>query len=536
MTITQMLFVPGLCQRVGYWGKDEKRKELIVMPFPNPGTSFPPEDYRVWYNHILEWAAWFSGDPQELLNLYSSTIYWPNNDIGRFWARMEADERSSCVHLPAAGDIASTSANLLFSESPVFSYDQKASGGDRITAFMKENGFLNLILEAAELSAALSGVFLKLDVEPGLLKLPVLSVITPSQAIPYFWRGRLWEVLFFRTVKEEQGGSVVWRLFELRRRENMGKRLIIEYRLYRGSIDRIGRIMELDSIDETANLGLVDTSYNIDGLGCVYVPNMRPNRLIPGSPLGINDYAGVITMMDSLDFAWTSWIRDIELGMAQILVDEELLEKNDGSILTQETAGAKARFNKFQKAFVKLNLAPWRMGGENVKPIEQVQFDIRVEDHAKTCETLLFQIVTQCGYSPHTFGIVQHGQVENSSGTALHIRERKSLLTREKKSRYWQPEIRNLLWQMQQLDVQSGLSTKHYEPQEIDVELQDSIITDPKEQSETIRNLEQAKAISTYTKIKMLHPEWEDKDVKDEVQRILDDQGLSTMPFEEEEM
>ena len=504
------------------------------MPFPNPGTSFPPKDFEHWYNRILEWSAWFSGDPQELLDLYSSSLYWPNTDVGRFWAKVEAEERSGCVHIPVAGDISSTSANLLFSESPEFSYEQEGPGGDRISDFMKENGFLNLILEAAEMAAALSGVFLKLDVEPELVKLPIVSVVTPLQAIPYFWRGRLWEVLFFRTVREDQLGSVVWRLFELRRRDKNTKRLIIEYRLYKGSRDKVGRVVDLSSIDETATLGLADVSYNIDGLGCVYIPNMRPNRLLPGSPLGANDYSGVITLMDSLDFTWTSWIRDIELGMAQLLIDEELLERPHGGLLTQETAGSRAQFNKFQKAFIKLNLSSWRLGGENSKPIEPVQFDIRTDAHLKTCEALIFQIISQCGYSPQTFGLVESGRVDQSSGVALQIRERKSLLTREKKSRYWQPELWNLFWQMQQLDLQSGLAPKSYSPQEVRITLQDSIVPNERERSETIRNLEQAKALSTYTKVKMLHPEWDDEGIEAEVKRILDDQGMGVSPFGEE--
>ena len=498
------------------------------MPFPKPGTAFPPDDYRDYYNKIVEWSAWYSGDPQQLLDLYSSTMYFSDTDIGRFWARIEAEERTGCVHLPVAGDIASTSADLLFSEIPQLDYDQNASGGDRIMDFIKENGFMNILLEASELSAALSGVFLKLDVEPELLKLPIVSIITPLQAIPYFWRGRLWEVLFFRTVKESTSGETKWRLFELRRRDS--GRLFIEYKLYKGNGEKVGLEVDIASIDETAELGLENISYTMDGLGCVYIPNRKPNRLMPNSPIGINDYSGVISLMDSLDFTWTSWMRDIELGMAQLLIDEELLERPEGGIITQDTVTARSRFNKFQKAFIKLNLSPWRMGGENVKPIESIQFAIRVEEHLKTCETLLFQIITQCGYSPQTFGLGIEGRAE--SGTALHIRERKSLLTREKKSRYWQPAIRELIRQMQLLDMQSGLTTKNYEPQEIEAVLQDSIITDEKEKSETIRNLDQAKAVSTWTKIKMLHPEWDDEAVEEEAQKILNDQGAGEMPFE----
>ncbi|WP_439381529.1 hypothetical protein [Amycolatopsis lexingtonensis] len=43
---------------------------------------------------------------------------------------------------------------------------------------------------------------------------------------------------------------------------------------------------------------------------------------------------------------------------------------------------------------------------------------------------------------------------------------------------------------------------------------------DPKEMAETINLLAQAEAISTEIKVKMAHPEWEQRDVDDEVKRI----------------
>ena len=87
------------------------------MPFPKEGKEWPPEDYRSWYNKIVEWSTWYSGEPQQLLNLYSSQQFFPDTEWGRFWARIESEERANAVHLPAAGDVASTSANLLFSFS-----------------------------------------------------------------------------------------------------------------------------------------------------------------------------------------------------------------------------------------------------------------------------------------------------------------------------------------------------------------------------------------------------------------------------------
>jgi hypothetical protein len=127
--------------------------------------------------------------------------------------------------------------------------------------------------------------------------------------------------------------------------------------------------------------------------------------------------------------------------------------------------------------------------------------------------------------------LVEYGQ-QRDSGTALRIRERKSLLTRQKKERYWIPELSRLFKQLQLFDaVKRG--TK-YEPEVVTIVPQDSIIQDETEKSEVVRNLDQAKAASTYIKVKMVHPDWSEEDIEKEVTRIRKEQGLGyeDNPFE----
>lgn len=492
------------------------------MAFLKENSPFPPNEWEFWTCKYREFAAWYSGSSEEILKYYTNKILEPYSDNSIFWARLEAEERTTAVHLPAAGDIASTSANLLFSEVPNIEYNEKVDGGAKIKAFIDDNGFSNVLLEGAELTASLSGAFLKLDIDTRISKLPIVSIITPMNCFPTFLRGRLWEILFFREVKTEKGGIVVYRLFENRKKSNDGKNCEIEFKLYKGTDKKVGRVVDLNSIEETENLKLKDEVITgIDGLGVIYVPNMRPNKLRPGSPLGINDYSGCIPLLDSLDLAWTSLVRDIELGMGQIFVDEELLQREETTIFgTQKTELNK--FSKFQKTFLKLNFSNYRMAGDNMKPIESVQFEMRVDDHLKACENLFKQIVTQSGYSPSTFGMDNDGRAE--SGTALRIRERKSFLTREKKSRYWQPCIKHLLTMMQQMD--NSLGSKSSNVEEVSIELEDSIVVDENERSETLRNLDQARAISTFIKVKMLHPDWNEEDIQKEVKRIQDEEGI----------
>lgn len=342
------------------------------MAFPREKSEWPPKDWQFWYQKYYEWAAWYSGDPEELLRFYGSVF--DNTYQGRIWAKMEKAERSEIVHMPLAGDIAAMSAGLLFSEAPDIQYDPKNLGGDRITDFIKENGLLNMFLEGAEMAAALSGVFWKLNAEPDLVQIPVLTLLTPAQVLPEFWYGRLWAATSYRVVKSDPQSGKIWRLFEDRRREN--GQLAIRYRLYEGRSDNVGRIVDFESVADVEELNLVDTSFAIEGLGMGYIPNMRPNRLRPGSPLGVNDYHSCISLLDSLDAAWTSWMRDIELGMGQIFIDESLLDAN-------------GNFSKLQKAFVKLKMDTAKFASDGkYEPVKEVQFNIRVEEHLKTCSNL----------------------------------------------------------------------------------------------------------------------------------------------------
>jgi len=485
----------------------------------NKNKEWPPEGWQSLYDRLDELAVWYGGDPNHLLRYYESKVN--PHKIDFYWGMKWEEETREAVHLPIAGDIAQMSANLLFGEAPDIQYgldDKGAKISDdmvaRVKTFIDENGLINLLLEGAEMAAALSGIFFKLDYDPILSDTPLLTTRSPQQAFPEFRSGRLWAVTFHREVKTEQSGAI-FRLFERRHIEN--KKLNITYKLYKGTSSQLGREMGLDSIEETKDLNLQDEVINIPVLGVVYIPNMKPNKLIPGSPLGDGDYRSCVGLMDSLDFVWSSWLRDIELGLGQLIVDEGLLQ--DGKI------------SKLQRVFVKLNMEPIRLGSEKYEPIKPIQFQIRTDDHMKACDTLVRNIIGMSGYSPQSFGLVEYGQ-QTDSGTALRIRERKSLLTRAKKGGYWTPELKKLFYQMQLFD---GAKTgKIYEPMPVNVILQDSVIQDEKEVAAIVRELEQAKAASTYIKVKTLHPSWPEEEIEKEVERIYRDNsmGLEELPYE----
>jgi hypothetical protein len=221
---------------------------------------------------------------------------------------------------------------------------------------------------------------------------------------------------------------------------------------------------------------------------------------------------------------WSSMARDIQNGLGQLFIDEELLSR-DQNLYTAEGKSYLNNFTKFQKTFIKLDFSKKNMSGDDSKPIESIQFDMRINEHLQAIEGLIVEIIGRSGYSPNTFGYNISGTGKDS-GTALKIKERKSFFTRGRKENYWVNAIYNLLIQVQYLDNASSLMFYNTD-EDININLEDSILVDVKEQSETIRNLEQARAISTYIKVKMQYPSWEEEEVEAEVKRIQDENGLT---------
>ena len=96
------------------------------MAFLKATSLFPPKEWEYWQTKYCEWAAWYSGDPEQLLNFYSVIAAGNQTAQEKFWARLENEDRAGIVHMPAAGDICGTSAKLLFAENPRYKYDEKS--------------------------------------------------------------------------------------------------------------------------------------------------------------------------------------------------------------------------------------------------------------------------------------------------------------------------------------------------------------------------------------------------------------------------
>ncbi|WP_043667614.1 phage portal protein [Streptomyces xylophagus] len=480
------------------------------MTLPDNNAPWPPPHIAGLYHEIAVNDAWYSGDRKRLADVYRSERQRRHDGRRRLWARHrnpQHDKDDGRLHIPLAGDIASSSAELLFAEPLALTVDNTTTQ-DRLDAFAEAGGLANTLLEAAEVGASLGGSFLRVTWNAELAARPLLTVIHPDKAVPEFSYGLLQAVTFWRELPGSDR-STIWRHLE---RHERGR---ILHALYEGTEDRIGTRVPLTEHPDTA--GLVDSldaegdsiTTGVDALTASYVPNMLPNRRHRGSPYGRSDYdAPLHDLMDALDETWSSWMRDIRLARARLIVPD--------SYLRDHGPGRGASFDDDREIWAALSIPPT----ENGAGITLSQFAIRVAEHQSTADSIVRQAVRSAGYSAQTFGMDDSTAV---TATEVKARERKSMTTREKKARYWAPGVTDILHVALMLDRR--LFTPSLAVERPRVAFGDSVSEDPTSVAQTLSLLAQAQAVSVDTKVRILHPDWDGTAVQAEVDRILIETG-----------
>lgn len=500
------------------------------MPLPD-GGPWPPPQYAEAFEKMSTWNAWYSGDPDHLAKVYQligmRLVNRPNvrpsqlrggvvGTVARwFWGQpVPPGEKRTKLHVPVAADIATTSADLLFSE-PITLTSDHAGTQAQLEELLSDELHATL-LESAEVSAALSGVYLRVvwdkDVKADG---PWLSAVHADAGVPEWQYGHLKAVTFVQQLACET--TVVVR--HLERHEVIGGQGFILHGVYKGTAGDLGKRMPLTDYPETASLAEVVTKGDviptgIDQLTAVYIPNIRPNRTwshLPAcAPFGRSDLAGTEGLMDALDETYTSWMRDLRLAKARIIAPE--------AFLTDRGPGKGALFDPDREAYEALNMIPSADGSTQ---LTLQQFAIRVDEHEKTALNLVGRIVTTAGYSQQTFGLTGDVAV---TATEVTARERKSLITRDKKIKYVRPRLAEIIQALLKVGTVHFGWTVDPSTAPI-VGFPDAVQQDPASLSQTLAQLETARAASIDTKVRMLHPDWEDDQVSAEVALIKEETG-----------
>lgn len=493
-------------------------------------------------NKVIDtYAAWWAGDPAGLSKAYGGDTtrrgIW-GRLADRFWGTPTPPGQSAPkLHLPIAADIATTSARLLFGED--LSYTCAPDTPDTVVARLQElvtkGGLPRVLLEGAETASALTGAYLRITWDPELADMPFPTVVAPDSAIPTFRHGRLVKVAFPRALGTSTltsaPDSAVWRHIESHEPGNRrtGQTGIIRHELWLGTDDKLGRLVPLTEHQDTIQWaaspdaggvnedGVVATGYV--GLTAVYIPNITPQRgkwrkHAIGACYGRSDFDGITDAMDAADETVTSLMRDIRHGKSRLITPSTMLERGG--------PGQGAEFNLDQEVFVGLETPD-----ANASTITQNQFEIRTQEHLDALYAILRFAYNGAGYSPSTFGLSEDGAA--ATATEINARERKTMSTREAKTRLWTPAIEEFLKALLAVDVYwfggPGVA-------EVSVEFPAAVNPTLAEIASSVQILRAAEAASTRTLVAMAHPDWDDAQVDAEVELIHTESGRSVAPIE----
>lgn len=485
------------------------------MPLPAPNTPFPPPAHVKAYRDFDVWDAWYSGDLDRLFDVYKpasrggydTRAQRSDGAVGKAarWflgTPPREGERVSKLHIPAAGDLATTWADLMFGQPPRVTSKNKATA-ERLDELFDEDTWAQLH-EAAQAQAPFGGVYVTVGFDRDLdATRPLFFVNHADNAIPRFAGRRLAEVTF-HTVVEHRDGQV------LRHLEHHAPRAV-QHALYLGTGDNLGRQIPLTEASHLEHLLplLAEDGQTIETrlpvLDTVYVrlrPTKKWRRDGELRRLGGSLYSGIEPAMDALDETYSSWMRDIRLAKARLLVPASYLQNNG--------PGQGATFDQDREVFTSLNSLT-----KEAMSITPNQFKIRFAEHQGTATELWEQVVTGAGFAAQTFGITGEAAMTAAESWA---RERKTHYTRGGGIRYWTLGLRDLADLMLLVDREEFSGTAPLE--EAEIEFPPLVADQPQQRAETALAMRNAKGASTATIVRMLHPEWEDDAINEEVALI----------------
>lgn len=542
------------------------------MPFPKDDAQWPPPSMQPIYSKMDEWAAWYSGEPSRLVEVYARVSANTQGAIPwyRFWHRAAAQRdgsQRSLLHVPVTSDLASVSANLVLGESPRFRIpsahedeelpakpfkpprvidptqpqdpfeeerlEQEAAKPiektpaenteRRLQEIINRTGMKSRLMEAAESSAAIGGVYIYPAFDPDFMSYPVMAIAQQDMAIPEFMWGYLVAVTFHNVIEKVSDGEV-FRHLERHEVEGTGesRKAVVLSRLYKGTATNLGREVQLSAHPLTEKIKpRVELPFG--ELDVQYVPNIRPNRLWRATSIGVSDISGSETLLDSIDETFASWMRDVRLAKARIIVPRDYLRID----ATNENA---ATFDIDQEIYTGLEMEPSM--NADARAILANQFDIRYLEHRSTARELIERVVSNAGYSPATLGQATDSAGQARTGAALRVSEHKTVLTQRRKAAYWKPALEMLCRHMLLIDKEIFKGDVTVPEKELwpKVEMSDSIIDQPLELAQTALAMKSAESASIETRVRILHADWSDSEIASEVLRIQDEVAASAPP------
>jgi hypothetical protein len=523
----------------------------MPLPTSDPNRIWPPKQLDAILPPMAQWAAWWTNSLDRLQVAYGggttgdTTGFFASDTGGqkvhslgpiRWFVGQPTlgAERNTKLPIPIAAEMCQASADLLFSDPVTVTVGRvdtvKVDGAtktpkapnptqERLNDLL-DDSFHSTMAEAAEMCAALGGVYLRATWDDTVFPDgPFSTIKDANQALPEFKWGKLVAVTFWSVVHTQ--GKLVYRHLERHELGITGNGVIL-HGLYEGEADKLGTKVSLNALPETAAMALhidLNVEGTLDtrspGLAVTYVPNQTPNRMWREDPigrhLGRSDLDGIEHLLDQLAETMSDWMRARRAARARVMYAKDLVKSagpGKGSVIDAE-----------QETYVATTMAGGSGGLDKTlaERVQVLQPTFNPEQYKVTADSLIEQILQMSGYSMQTFGVNPDGGGDKTA-TEIESKERRSLMTRGRKIREWGPALREHITKL--LAIDRDFFGHPNVVTDMVVEFSDGVQESQVKLGQYVQSLYTSESASVEERVEILHPDWTDDQKDEEVGRI----------------
>ena len=493
---------------------------------------------------ITEYRVWSMGNSYVLRRFFVGTLEY--RTCNYFWTRAPLSYRM--IHSGLPGLICSKMPRILFGNgiAPTVSVYKDSGEVDKNKTKAATDYTLQLIdkvklrdvlTECATNESWGGHSFIKFSFDTAISNFPIIEAADIMSTEVVKERNETVAIIFKTWYEDKKKGNQQrkYRLDEIYTTDATGD-AVIRYELYELTTGEEKRV-PLNSIPETQKIVEAvnsDDEFVFTGLKGMLAfdkPNKVPSLEFPHSNYGASDFEGATDSFDAVDEAYSTIINEIRDNRTfrYFASHNFRRDKDTGEILTPDDG--------FTKNFVLTEGDIDQEQGVNKNRIVD-QIPDKTEEHKAKYLTAVTVALNKAGLSPYSIGITGLESI-NQSAESQQERNKVTLETRKAKLELWTPYLSKVLSQLLAFNTYllNTVGVKQDDMPLPDMDITLSTVTldfgeylqDTDKDLVDIWGLAKSQGISsTQNAVRELHKSWSEKQILDETNVILFENGMAT--------
>ena len=493
---------------------------------------------------ITEYRVWSMGNSYVLRRFFVGTLEY--RTCNYFWTRAPLSYRM--IHSGLPGLICSKMPRILFGNgiAPTVSVYKDSGEVDKNKTKAATDYTLQLIdkvklrdvlTECATNESWGGHSFIKFSFDTAISNFPIIEAADIMSTEVVKERNETVAIIFKTWYEDKKKGNQQrkYRLDEIYTTDATGD-AVIRYELYELTTGEEKRV-PLNSIPETQKIveavnGDDEVVFTgLKGMLAFDKPNKLPSLEFPHSNYGASDFEGATDSFDAVDEAYSTIINEIRDNRTfrYFASHNFRRDKDTGEILTPDDG--------FTKNFVLTEGDIDQEQGVNKNRIVD-QIPDKTEEHKAKYLTAVTVALNKAGLSPYSIGITGLESI-NQSAESQQERNKVTLETRKAKLELWTPYLSKVLSQLLAFNTYllNIVGVKQDDMPLPDMDITLSTVTldfgeylqDTDKDLVDIWGLAKSQGISsTQNAVRELHKSWSEKQILDETNVILFENGMAT--------